>query len=273
MLQERDPSIDDFRNELETKTGISDLAAQASKPSRPMDEATAATVNPAADHGDKAQETEARLDPPPASLEMKKSSAPAGMVTIDADTGPVVARSGPPNTPTPPADRGGGGGGGGGNGPVFHKRLGPIDFGASLKTGLAVVRKNLAIVMLFTIATNVLVLAIPDLSLPDIRPGSHQPFDRHAHHADGGDRWGCRASVDVRCDTALHPDAHGGGGCGATRCANLERCSQGFAHSNGSDYQTLGDLQQLRAFPDFGHATVISRCAAWRRFFSWWLSC
>ena len=248
MLQERDPSIDDFRNELETKTGIKDLAAQASKPSRPVDEATAATVNPAADHGDKAQETEARLDPPPASLEMKKSSAPAGMVTIDADTGPVVARSGPPNTPTPPADRGGGGGGGGGNGPVFHKRLGPIDFGASLKTGLAVVRKNLAIVMLFTVATNVLVLAIPVylfqisdrvltsrstdtlIMLTVVIVGAvvlQSMFDA------------IRRFILMR--TAVEVAAQLG-------APILSAAARASLHSNGREYQTLGDLQQLRSF-------------------------
>ena len=81
------------------------------------------------------------------------------MVVLEADRGPVKAREHlPGDAPPSGGDKGRGGGGGGGG--VFHKRLGPVDFGASLKAGLDVVKRNLMIVMLFTIAGNILVLAI-----------------------------------------------------------------------------------------------------------------
>ena len=59
-------------------------------------------------------------------------------------------------------DKGGGGGGGGNDGGIFHKRSsGPVNFAASLRNGIAAVRRNMIIVMIFTVAINVLVLAIP----------------------------------------------------------------------------------------------------------------
>ena len=94
---------------------------------------------------------------------MKDVPKTPGMIIIEGDTGPIKAKEPHQGGGSPPSDddsgrRGGGGGGGGG---VFHKRLGPVDFGASLKAGLRAVKKNLLIVMLFTVACNVLVLAIP----------------------------------------------------------------------------------------------------------------
>jgi ATP-binding cassette subfamily C protein len=56
---------------------------------------------------------------------------------------------------TPP---GGGGDGGGGR---FHKRAEMPNFAESFQRGLTAVRRNIAIVMVFTLATNILVLAIP----------------------------------------------------------------------------------------------------------------
>ena len=43
----------------------------------------------------------------------------------------------------------------------FTSASAPIDFSASLKAGLDAVRRNLIVVMIFTLASNVLVLAIP----------------------------------------------------------------------------------------------------------------
>lgn len=66
-----------------------------------------------------------------------------------------------------PADTGGkggepnGSGGGGGRGGGFHRRAESPNFARSFQNGLVAVRKNLAMVMVFTVATNILVLAIP----------------------------------------------------------------------------------------------------------------
>ncbi|MCO5126554.1 MAG: hypothetical protein M9957_04405 [Rhodobacteraceae bacterium] len=51
--------------------------------------------------------------------------------------------------------------GSGGKGTNFHQRVGPEDFGAALRRGLAAVSRNLFFVFLLTCATNFLILAIP----------------------------------------------------------------------------------------------------------------
>lgn len=58
--------------------------------------------------------------------------------------------------PPPPGDGGGRGGGGG-----FHRRAESPNFARSFQNSLSAVRRNLWTVMAFTVATNVLVLAIP----------------------------------------------------------------------------------------------------------------
>ncbi|WP_244908366.1 type I secretion system permease/ATPase [Cereibacter azotoformans] len=78
-----------------------------------------------------------------------------GAITIEANAGETI-----PKRPTPPPP-GRGTGGGGGQGPGFHRRLGPENFGESLRQGTAAVRRNLGLVMVLTCATNLLILAIP----------------------------------------------------------------------------------------------------------------
>jgi ATP-binding cassette subfamily C protein len=56
---------------------------------------------------------------------------------------------------------GGGGGGGGGNSPPLHKRSSGNEFRDVLGSGLANARRNLVTVGLFSVAVNLLVLAIP----------------------------------------------------------------------------------------------------------------
>ena len=75
-----------------------------------------------------------------------------------------------PPAPSPGGPDNGNNGGGGdgrrgpgepGSGGRFHKRLGPVNFAENLAAARKAVRANLTVVMLFTVATNVLVLAIP----------------------------------------------------------------------------------------------------------------
>jgi len=176
--------------------------------------------------------------------EMKERSSPPGMVVIDGDRGPIKAEARSPG-------KGGGsssGNGGGGGGGVFHKRLGPVDFSASLKAGLKAIRQNLMIVMVFTIATNVLVLAIPVylfqisdrvltsrsldtlVMLTALIVGAvvlQTIFD------------GIRRMILMR--TAVEVAAQLG-------APILSAAARASLHSNGREYQTLGDLQQLRSF-------------------------
>lgn len=162
--------------------------------------------------------------------------------TIEGDTGPIKAT--PPNS---------GGGGGGAN---FHKRLGSEDFGKSLRNGVAAVRRNLFIVMILTCATNVLILAIP-IYLFQI-----------------SDRVLTSRSVDtlimltvvivgavvmqaifdairrfILMRTAVEVAVQLG-------APILSAASHASLHGTGREYQTLGDLQQLRGFLTSG--TLIS---------------
>ncbi len=55
----------------------------------------------------------------------------------------------------------GGGGGKGADTVPFHKRIGPDGFADALKKGVRAVRRNLMFVMILTLGTNILILAIP----------------------------------------------------------------------------------------------------------------
>ncbi len=168
-----------------------------------------------------------------------------GMVVIDGDRGPIKTE---PRVPDKGGSGGGGGGNGGNRGGVFHKRLGPVDFSTSLKAGIGAIKQNLMIVMIFTIATNILVLAIPIylfqisdrvltsrsvdtlVMLTVLIVGAvilQAVFD------------GVRRMILMR--TAVEVAAQLG-------APILSAAARASLHSNGREYQTLGDLQQLRAF-------------------------
>ncbi|ODR90440.1 type I secretion system permease/ATPase [Sinorhizobium alkalisoli] len=186
-----------------------------------------------------------------AKSEVKDKTSVPGMVVIDGDRGPIKTENRSPDkggSDGGGSDGGGNGGGGKGGGGVFHKRLGPVDFSASLKAGLKAIRQNLMIVMVFTIATNVLVLAIPVylfqisdrvltsrsvdtlVMLTVLIVGAvilQAVFD------------GIRRMILMR--TAVEVAAQLG-------APILSAAARASLHSNGREYQTLGDLQQLRSF-------------------------
>jgi ATP-binding cassette subfamily C protein len=91
----------------------------------------------------------------PVARDVPDAKTVEGMKIVEGDRGPLIADATGKQSPD---GRGKGSNNGGG---TFHKRLAPVDFNASLKAGVNAVRHNLMIVMLFTIASNVLVLAIP----------------------------------------------------------------------------------------------------------------
>ncbi len=158
---------------------------------------------------------------------------------------PIRKESQPPSNDNGP---GGGGGGGSGGGANFHKRVGPQDFSRSLRDGMAAVRSNLLFVMLMTCATNVLILAIPIylfqisdrvltsrsidtlIMLTIVIAGAvilQAVFDA------------VRRFVLMR--TAVEVAAKLG-------TPILSAAAAASLHGNGREYQTLGDLQQLRGF-------------------------
>lgn len=165
-----------------------------------------------------------------------------GMITIDADRGPIKStlnRSGD----MPP----GGGKGTVGDG-VFHKRLGPVDFTVSLKAGRDAVRKNLLVVMLFTVVSNILVLAIPlylfQISDRVLTSRSLDTLIMLTLLIIGAVI--LQAMFDaIRRFILMRTAVEVAAQLGAPILSAAARAS---LHGNGREYQTLGDLQQVRSF-------------------------
>lgn len=182
--------------------------------------------------------------PGPSARDAPTSKAADGFKVIDGDCGPIAAKHSTVDKPS----SGGGGSGHGNGGGTFHKRLAPVDFNASLQAGISAVRRNLMIVMLFTLASNVLVLAIPIylfqisdriltsrsidtlIMLTLVIVGAiilQSMFDA------------LRRFVLMR--TAVEVAAQLG-------APILSAAARASLHGNGKEYQTLGDLQQVRGF-------------------------
>jgi ATP-binding cassette, subfamily C, bacterial len=176
------------------------------------------------------------------------AEAPQGRTQDDTPNAPEGGPRGKaaPHEDAPVPARGGGDGGA--KPPQFHRRVGPTDFGKSLTAGIAAVRRNLIAVMLFTLATNILILAIP-IYLFQI-----------------SDRVLTSRSVDtlvmltvvivgaivlyaifdaVRRFILMRTAVEVAVQLGAPILSAAARAS---LHSNGREYQTLGDLQTLRGF-------------------------
>jgi len=220
-------------------------ASPAEKPSAPVPpKPEPAPQRPAEPQAKVAPETPEK----PSISEMKDVPKAPGVITIEGDTGPIKAKDPGQGGLPPVSDDNGRRGGGGGGGGVFHKRLGPVDFGASLKAGLRAVKQNLLIVMLFTVACNMLVLAIPiylfqisDRVLTSRSPDTlvmltivivgavvlQSMFDA------------LRRFILMR--TAVEVAAQLG-------APILSAAARASLNSNGKEYQVLGDLQQLRSF-------------------------
>jgi ATP-binding cassette subfamily C protein len=179
-----------------------------------------------------------------------KVSAPPLPRTIDNDPGPIrdVERIGGGGGNN--GDNGKGNGGGGGNGGnVFHKRSAqPINFALSLRNGMAAVRRNMLIVMVFTLAINILVLSIPiylfQISDRVLTSRSVDTLVMLTVAVVGAVLLqvildSVRRFILMR--TAVELEVQLG-------APILSAAARASLHGNGRDYQTLGDLQQLRSF-------------------------
>ena len=165
------------------------------------------------------------------------------ILTIDGSSGPIEA------APRRPASGAGDGGSSvAGEGGVFHKRLGPINFADSLRAGLRAVRQNLAIVMIFTVVSNFLVLAIPiylfQISDRVLTSRSLDTLVMLTVVIVGAVL--LQAIFDairrfILMRTAVEVAVQLG-------APILSAAARAALHSNGREYQTLGDLQQLRSF-------------------------
>ena len=178
----------------------------------------------------------------------RDASSPLGTgTTIEGSVGAV------PKRPSPP---GPGGGGGGGKGPGFHRRLGPENFEESLRNGLAVVRGNMAHVMLMTFATNLLILAIPVylFQISDRVLTSRSTDTLIMLTVVIGGAVILQAVFDaVRRFMLMRTAVEVAAQLGAPV---LSAAAHASLHGSGREYQTLGDLQQLRGFLTSG--TLIS---------------
>ena len=162
--------------------------------------------------------------------------------TIEADRGPLKAEPAAPRQvpaepqPQPRAT------------PKFHKRLGPINFADNLKAGVRAVKKNLLVVMLFTLASNVLVLAIPvylfQISDRVLTSRSLDTLVMLTVVIVGAVV--LQSVLDaIRRFILMRTAVEVAAQLGAPILSAAARAS---LHSNGREYQTLGDLQQLRSF-------------------------
>lgn len=175
------------------------------------------------------------------------STIPAGTLkSIEGDNGPIEARGTPPITPpkvqsqdkevTKAADG------------VFHRRLGSINLNDNLQAGIQAVRRNLLVVMGFTLATNVLVLAIPiylfQISDRVLTSRSIDTLVMLTILIAGAVI--LNAVLDaIRRFILMRTAVEVAAQLGAPILGAAARAS---LNSNGREYQTLGDLQQLRTF-------------------------
>ena len=150
---------------------------------------------------------------------------------------------------TPPRGGGtGGGGGGGGGGARFHRRMAPGSFEKSLREGKAAVRGNMVHVMLMTFAVNVLLLSIPIylFQISDRVLTSRSVDTLIMLTAVIAGAVILQAVFDAMrrfmlMRTAVEVAARLGGPV-------LSAAAHASLHSSGREYQTLGDLQQVRSF-------------------------
>jgi ATP-binding cassette subfamily C protein len=168
---------------------------------------------------------------------------------IEADRGPLKNPAAEPDGTVQPAakpvNRGGGGGSGGG---TFHKRVQTASFAESYQRGVNAVRHNIAIVMAFTLVINVLVLAIPiylfQISDRVLTSRSLDTLAMLTIVVIGAVL--LQSTLDavrrfILMRTAVEVEVQLG-------APILSAAARASLNGNGREYQTLGDLQHLRAF-------------------------
>lgn len=266
------PTVIEATAEIETVQQAEILegpkAVEVETPPAPVEIATAVVEPPAvqaepvsAPAAAEAEETVARRTPqtpempeaiPQEPSELKQSPTIPFGKTIEGNTGPLqendrrLKTCGGGNGKDP--DSGGGGGGGGGNGANFHKRSEPVNFAASLAKGIAAVRRNMVIVMAFTIAINILLLAIPlylfQISDRVLTSRSIDTLVMLTIAVLGAVL--IQAFLDsirrfILMRTAVELEVQLG-------APILSAAARASLHGTGKDYQILQDLQQLRGF-------------------------
>lgn len=141
-------------------------------------------------------------------------------------------------------------GDGDGNGPprTFHKRTPPEDFQRTLRTSIRAIWRNLAFVLLLTCATNVLILAIPiylfQISDRVLTSRSLDTLIMLTAIVAGAIVF--QSAFDaVRRFVLMRTGVEVAARLGAPI---LSAAAHASLHGTGREYQTLGDLQQIRGF-------------------------
>jgi len=141
-------------------------------------------------------------------------------------------------------------GGGDGKGPpqTFHKRTPPEDFQRTLRTSLRAIYRNLAFVLVLTCATNILILAIPiylfQISDRVLTSRSLDTLIMLTAIVAGAVIF--QSAFDaVRRFMLMRTAVEVAARLGAPV---LSAAAHASLHGTGREYQTLGDLQQLRGF-------------------------
>ncbi|WP_170332544.1 type I secretion system permease/ATPase [Ruegeria arenilitoris] len=224
-------------------------------------------------HHDEKEESQLRAGPPPRCEQPQpaedndQQGSGAGVADAESpDPEPVNKTS----DRTPPASRSNGGdgmgttieakanepllrsnsGGGDGKGPpqTFHKRTPPEDFRKTLRTSLRAIYRNLAFVLVLTCATNLLILAIPIylFQISDRVLTSRSLDTLIMLTAIVGGAVIFQSAFDaVRRFMLMRTAVEVAARLGAPV---LSAAAHASLHGNGREYQTLGDLQQVRGF-------------------------
>ncbi len=183
------------------------------------------------------------VTPPAKAKKPRPDLSRAILTTIEADQGPIKAKPATEAATRAPENA---------NQKKrtekFHKRVGPQDFVKTLDAARRAIRGNLAIVMLFTVASNVLILAIPlylfQISDRVLTSRSIDTLLMLTAVIVGAVL--LQAALDairrfILMRTAVEVAVQLGSPI-------LSAAARAALHSNGREYQTLGDLQQLRSF-------------------------
>lgn len=260
-------SAPEFRSRRTPQPEFRSRRTSQSESSLPSQAETDASTQPEPEAAQKTEaplqlKAEARVHPETEAREQPQPDAPAQRKAEPQPQETARATGTPdPGKPDPGGNRGGapaprsngdlpaaGGGGGKKGGGKFHKRLGPVDFSGSMKEGLATVRRNLLLVGLFTCATNVLILAIPiylfQISDRVLTSRSLDTLMMLTLVIVGAVI--LQAVLDaVRRFILMRTAVEVAAKLGSPILSAAARASLG---SNGREYQTLGDLQQIRGF-------------------------
>lgn len=191
--------------------------------------------------------------------EIAKETAEPLNPTAPVAEGPLSGRDAPASPPAPKAGSNGpsptrkpngtgGSGGNGGGSPPLEQRSGDKDFREVLRSGLAVCRRNLVTVGIFSIAVNLLILAIPIylFNVSDRVLTSRSTDTLIMLTAIVAGAIAAHVLLDMmRRFILMRIAVETESKLGAPVLSAAAKSAQG---GSSRDFQTLADLQQLRAF-------------------------